>query len=123
MNKAAILVLTLALIVSVSGCISKGEYDKMFNDKLSLEKEHAKLIQENTRLRGESDMLKRVKQDLANITLENTRLKDDSNKLLKEKTSIEEQLKQTTAKINDLSSQLNSTETVAAKPAVEAVKQ
>ena len=123
MNKVAVSVLALALIVSVSGCISKGEYDKVLNDKLSIEREHAQLIQENMRLRGESDMLKRVKQDLANITLENTRLKVDSDKLLKEKSDIAKQLKQTTAKINDLNSQLNSAKTVAAKPTVEAVKQ
>ena len=123
MNKVAVSVLALALMVSISGCISKDEYDKVLNDKLSIAKEHAQLMQENMHLRGESDMLKKVKQDLANITLENTRLKGDSGKLLKEKASIAEQLKQTTAKIDDLNSQLNSARTAAAKSAVEAVKQ
>lgn len=111
MNRVVILVLAFGLLVSISGCTTKSEYDKLFNEKASIEKECTQLTQENARLEDQISTLQKVKEDLAKLTQENARLKDKSSTLQTEKEGLAEQLKQITTKVNNLNNELSKVRT------------
>ncbi|MDP8292824.1 MAG: hypothetical protein RAP41_06555 [Candidatus Orphnella occulta] len=94
MNKVAISVLALALMLSVSGCISKSEHDAVLQAKVTADKKCAMLTQENKGLKSQTSILAQVKRQLTVLTDDNKRLNNEVSKLKKDKESLTRQLQQ-----------------------------
>ncbi len=99
LNKVAVSVLALALIASVSGCVSKSEHETVLQAKATADKRCVMLTKENKGLRDKASMLEQVKKELARVTSENTRLKDEVSKLKKAKDTLAQELQ--AAKTNE----------------------
>ena len=106
MNKVAISVLGLALMLSVSGCISKSEHDTVLQAKASAEKKCAMLTQENKGLKSQTSILEQVKRQLAVLTDDNKRLNNEVSKLKTEKAGLAEQLNNIKATADNLKNEL-----------------
>ena len=114
MNKVAISVLGLALMLSVSGCISKSEHDTVLQAKASAEKKCAMLTQENKGLKSQTSILEQVKRQLAVLTADNKRLNNAVSKLKTEKEAIAKQLNDVKATADKLKSELAKAKAVSA---------
>lgn len=110
MNKVLVSILAFAFLVSVSGCTTKSEHDKVLKEKASIKREYTKLTQENTDLKGRISTLQKVKEDVARLTQENARLKGENSTLQKEKEGLEQQLKEATAKVGNQDDESSKTE-------------
>ena len=99
MNKVFVSVLAIALLASVTGCTSKSSYDKLLNEKVSIETEQMQVIKDNARLKSDNTMLKKVQEDQAKLAIENTRLKNNIAKLTNDKDTLIRQLKDSAKKV------------------------
>ena len=86
MNKFVVPVLAVALIMSVTGCISKSEHEKVLNEKALIEQNYARAVQENTRLENQVLELQRAQIDLERLAQENSRLKKEQDSLIQQLT-------------------------------------
>ena len=85
MKKALILFLVAAFLISISGCASRTEYDKLVDEKTALEKKTEKLSSKEIELkdeissrqkeiRGLRDELREAKREIRSLERELTKL-------------------------------------------------
>jgi len=107
MNKVAISVLALALMLSVSGCISKSEHDAVLQAKATADKKCAVLTQENKALKSQTSILEQVKRQFTELTDDNKRLNNEVSKLKSEKEGLTKQLNDIKATADNLKNELS----------------
>lgn len=91
--RLGILVITMALVVALSGCgISKDKYEALLNEKIALEEKAGVLIKSKDALKNEYDNLLKEKMDISTkletAANEKNALKGEYDKILDEKITL-----------------------------------